>query len=415
MKKSFPGHFANEPDDLKRLWEDSVIALDANVLLNMYRYSEGTRREFLGVFEKLKDRLWISHQVAKEYLKNRLKVISDQAKTYDAAIKGLLELREKFEDPKQHPFVSPEVLGDCTRSFDLIIGELRANKGHHDKKINDDDVKEAVAQIFDGKVGKPYQDEELEKLIVSGAERYLNKIPPGYKDADKKGGQSLEERLSPYGDYIGWRQLLDKALSDNCNVIFVTGDNKEDWWLHQSGRTIGPQPALIEEFVGLTTRRFYMYSPDGFLQQAGSFLRKEVSTQAMEEARRVGEEEVVLATESKADSKLFATWFNQSRKLSSALGLKTTQVAMPHISTLHGDSLSSSITSLSHRLEALQWRVVQLEAETAQRLIGDPSEEFSHLDNALVERHLDEVRLELQETKQMIDALKVIQASSDNG
>ena len=128
MKKAFPGHFANDPDDLKRLWENSLIAVDANVLLNLYRFSDSTRDEFLAVFEKLKDRLWISHQVAAEYLRNRLKVISDQAKTYDVAIEGLEALRQSFENPKQHPFVSVEMLGDCTRSFDLIIGELKANK-----------------------------------------------------------------------------------------------------------------------------------------------------------------------------------------------------------------------------------------------------------------------------------------------
>lgn len=411
MKTVFPGHFANDPEDLKRLWEDSVIALDANVLLNLYRYSEGTRKEFIDVFEKLKERLWISHQVAKEYLKNRLKVISDQAKTYDAAIKGLLELRENFEDHKQHPFVSAEVLGDCTRSFDLIIGELRANKERHDKKLNDDDIKEAIAQIFDGKVGGGYPDDELEKLIVSGAARYLNKIPPGYKDADKKVGPSLEERLSPYGDFVGWRQLLDKAVSDKCNVIFVTGDNKEDWWLHQSGRTIGPQPALIEEFVTLTARRFYMYSPDGFLQQAGSFLRKEVSTQAMEEARRVGEEDVIFYSESNGDAQAIKKWFVANKHWAPSFKTNLHSFIAPSKLLIDGN-LDTKYVSLVSRLAVLDWTVFQYEAELAQRLVGDPTEQYAHLDTVQLERKLDEVRLEVEETKQMLKAVKYLQGDS---
>ncbi|SPO61537.1 PIN-like domain-containing protein [Pseudomonas inefficax] len=153
MRKAFPGHFANNPDELKKLWENSLIAVDANLLLSLYRYSESTRAEFIEVFERLKDRLWIPNQVAKEFLRNRLKVISDQAKTYDEAIQNLENLRRDFENTKHHPFVSPEVLGDCIKSFDLIVGELKSNKARHDSKIYSDDIKDVIGDIFDGKVG----------------------------------------------------------------------------------------------------------------------------------------------------------------------------------------------------------------------------------------------------------------------
>lgn len=141
MKKAFPGHFANAPEDLKCLWEKSLIAVDANVLLSLYRYSAATRGEFLEVFKALGDRLWIPHQVAKEYLKNRLKVISDQAKSYDEAIQGLEALRKNFENPKQHPFVGSDALKEFIKSFDLIIDELKSNKSQHDSKINNDDIR----------------------------------------------------------------------------------------------------------------------------------------------------------------------------------------------------------------------------------------------------------------------------------
>ena len=81
----------------------------------------------------------------------------------------------------------------------------------------------------------------------------------GFKDAVKAGGKTFEDRLAPYGDFVGWMQLLEKAKNDAINIIYVTGDNKEDWWLKQSGKTLGPLPALVVEFTKFTSKQFYQY------------------------------------------------------------------------------------------------------------------------------------------------------------
>ena len=93
MRNSFPGQFANDPERLQELWGVALIALDANVLLNLYRYSDSTRAALINVLELLKDRVWITNQVAKEYFSNRLKVIGDHAKLYDGSIAELEKLR----------------------------------------------------------------------------------------------------------------------------------------------------------------------------------------------------------------------------------------------------------------------------------------------------------------------------------
>ncbi|CAM3936880.1 PIN-like domain-containing protein [Pseudomonas wadenswilerensis] len=413
MKSVFPGHFANDPQDLQRLWDRSLIAVDANVLLNLYRYSEGTRNEFLDLFEKLADRLWISHQVAKEYLKNRLKVISDQAKTYDIAIQGLTDLRKNFENPKQHPFVGAQVLDDCKKSFDLIIGELEQNKERHDQKITSDDIKEAVSRIFEGKVGSGFNEQELEDIIAVGEVRYENKIPPGFKDSDKAGGKSLEERLAPYGDYIGWLQLINKAKSDTQDVIFVTGDNKEDWWLKQSGRTIGPLPELIDEFMSMTSQRFYMYSPDRFLQQAGDFLKQEVSVQAMEEVREVRLAESVRNDIEHLQPK-YNAWKKTSRKYE---GRKDPYTFLDGTTALYDSGYEGRDpirykSTLHFHANVLRNQVMQLSSELSERLVGEPSAQFENVPDAQLERMLSEARQELNATLNLIasiDAAKNIE------
>ncbi|MEV5354581.1 PIN-like domain-containing protein [Streptomyces sp. NPDC086081] len=43
-----------------------MTVLDTNVLLNLYRCNERTRRDTLAVLNKLRDRLWVPHQVLTE-------------------------------------------------------------------------------------------------------------------------------------------------------------------------------------------------------------------------------------------------------------------------------------------------------------------------------------------------------------
>ena len=95
-----------------------------------------------------------------------------------------------------------------------------------------------------------------------------------------------------YSDYIVWSQLLEYAKENNLSdLIFVTDDNKEDWWLkvkQQGFKTISPRPELVGEITQETSvQRFHMYSSEGFLSYANKLLNIEVSEDAINEVRDV--------------------------------------------------------------------------------------------------------------------------------
>lgn len=354
MKNAFPGQFANKPEKIKALWDDGLIALDANVLLDLYRYSDSTRAALINVLELLKDRVWISNQVAKEYFSNRLKVIGDQAKLYDVAITELVKLKAGFENQKQHPFIGVDALDGFVASFDRVVEELKVNKEIHDGRIYEDDIKSKLGDLFDARVGAGYSVEKLELLVVEGAARYQQKIPPGFKDVSKGGdATSLAERCAPYGDYIGWLQLMEKSKESGEGVIYVTGDNKEDWWLRQSGKTVGPLPELIEEFIGVTGNDFYMYQPDRFLEFANSFLNQEASPEAVEEIRETRLDDFVTIAKGQI-SESFVVQSDGSR----GLGLIYTHEGISHALSepiLNGemgvDGCKAYISNLNFRMD----------------------------------------------------------------
>ncbi|BAZ86876.1 hypothetical protein NIES806_30930 [Dolichospermum compactum NIES-806] len=98
-----------------------------------------------------------------------------------------------------------------------------------------------MIEILNGKIGNPYSD--LLYIYKLSEERFKYSVPPGYEDAKKKPVPDM------YGDAILWLQLIDYAKSEKKPIIFVTDDDKEDWWLESGGKTISPRPELVQEML----------------------------------------------------------------------------------------------------------------------------------------------------------------------
>ena len=69
MKDLFPGHFKESQENLREVWDTCLFVFDANILLNLYRYSDTTRREFLRIIERIKVRVWLPHRSAAPFCK----------------------------------------------------------------------------------------------------------------------------------------------------------------------------------------------------------------------------------------------------------------------------------------------------------------------------------------------------------
>ncbi len=260
--------------------------------MNLYRYSVETRDEFLRLLESSKNRIWLPHQAAEEYLRNRHSVIGEQEKSYSDTISSLKSLESKFDNARQHPFLEPESLKKLKEMFDFINQELEQNKAIHTDRITSDEIQERLAVIFDGKIGRPYEIKELEQIFKEGEYRYTQLIPPGYKDATKsinKGNLQLE--CQKYGDLIVWKQVIDYAKDQQKDIIFVTDDQKEDWWSEFKGKTISARPELIKEFKDSTSRTILMYKSDSFILHANKYLNENVSNKIVEEMKQVREQD----------------------------------------------------------------------------------------------------------------------------
>jgi predicted nucleic acid-binding protein len=288
MKDLFPGHFKESEKNLKQVWDSCIFVFDANILLNFYRYSDSTRREFLQLLQKIQERVWLPHRAAEEYLNNRLSVIDQQERSYDETATSISSLRSDLDNARQHPFVSQQTMSQVNKIFDLLCNELSENKGIHTKRISNDEIKESISSLFENNVGQPYSREDLEKMIIDGEERYKQKIPPGFKDGTKSGDSDVfTEKCRKYGDLIVWNQVIDKSIEAKKGIVLVTDDKKEDWWEKFKGKTVGPRPELVKEFKDRAKNTFHMYQADRFLELARENLNEQVSDEIVEEIREV--------------------------------------------------------------------------------------------------------------------------------
>lgn len=286
MREVFSHHFASDHGRRENLWENCLFVFDTNVLTGIYRRSEEARDAQYKMMVALGDRLWVPYRVIYEFLDNRAKIVHDQAQLYAASISELKGILSSFEVVTRHPFLSSGVYHEFSLASQKVLTELEVSRQFHDGRITNDDVKGKLAEILAGKVGPNFTEERLVEIVKEGEQRYAQNIPPGFEDRGKHKGSSITEEIRKrYGDLIIWNQIVEKAKAEQRPVILVTGDQKPDWWAEQSGKTLGPHPALLEEFKKLSGQDFYLYSYHGFLDLANQYLDQKTSDSVIQEVR----------------------------------------------------------------------------------------------------------------------------------
>ena len=279
MRTLFPGYFNREPKEFAEIWEKCIFSFDANFLLDFYRSTPELQKTLFRILEIVNDRSWLTYQAALEYYRNRETVIRESSDSYDK-VSGLVKESAKniengLKQYQKHTAIEvekiTEIVKKATAEAERLLQDLKSKHPDHTKK---DEIEEKLSKLFDGKVGTPYSQDVLQTVFQKAAQRFIDRIPPGYKDEQQKEGQRR------FGDVVLWFQLLDIAKERKKPVIFVTADSKEDWWTKE-GR---PRPELIHEMFLDAKVTFHMYKPAQFVTYAGKFLDLKKEAKSVEKA-----------------------------------------------------------------------------------------------------------------------------------
>lgn len=269
-----------------------LVAPDANVLLNLYRYTEQARTDLLGALGALGDRLWVPHQVLVEFWRNREGVIGEARSTSESAAQDMSKHADSavrtLRTWSNRVALSEEAVEDLRHRLTEVFGEVQkkiseVGKGEWQQitpDTNADPVIAALETALADHVGTSFDAEDLARLVARGQQRVKDRVPPGYMDGKKEGEGAV-------GDFLVWEQLLREASVRQCDVLFVTADAKEDWWRKERGLNRGPRPELTGELRSRGGGRLFLLSPKHFLQVAASILQLDVQAGSAEDIERV--------------------------------------------------------------------------------------------------------------------------------
>lgn len=300
MKELFPYFYQDEEFDFEPLWQNAIFAFDTNVLLNLFAYHAQARQEWLEVLKKLgaENRLFMPFQVAYEYhlgLAGRV----DRARKVNVSSSDLrCELHSVNELFKNTALVhSKEVVNglekkrmDAQKRITAIVqkfeSELSSEVESWKKQFESDWMKtrNSLADAFSDCSASAPSASTICARCDDAERRYVQNIPPGYKDAAKREADFGNQ----YGDALIWFELLDVTRQTGKPLIFVTFDSKGDWWDKSREGHLKARKELVNEMLVKSGVVFHLSTAKRFADWMQS---TSGATQATSEVERVEEEQ----------------------------------------------------------------------------------------------------------------------------
>ena len=282
----FPGFRLPTDSELDSALRSALVVVDANVLLNLYRYNESTRDDLLGVLRHVAGRLWVPHQVIREFWRNRLGVLGSRGAGTDQALTALSKQQRATSDAifqwAKTVAIDNAERDNLLKKVDALHADLESKIRSHAPSAPaavggsaSEPVIQQLEALLVGKVGAAPAQADWEADVKEGNDRAARQFPPGYLDADKADSELPEGAA---GDYLVWRQTVMEASSRGIDVLLVTGDEKEDWWWRHRSEFLGPRPELVDELKAVCGKQLYMMRPIDLLRRAaalGIVIRKE--------------------------------------------------------------------------------------------------------------------------------------------
>ena len=244
-----------------------VYVVDTNALLLPFTISNKSLSEIEKIFSSLlkEEKLFIPGQVAREFVNRRpdkikgilSKLISKQNKT--TSLFGI-----KTNYPLLEPLTGQSELIELEKT---ISEQLKI----YNKHLNDV-VKQIKSWTWNDPISKIYSNLFEENTIIEFEpteddtkdfrKRSEHKISPGYKDGSKSD--------DGIGDYLIWKSILKLGKEKKCRIIFISGEEKPDWWYRSEKERIYPRFELIQEFERECNQSFHILKLSELLELFGA-------------------------------------------------------------------------------------------------------------------------------------------------
>ncbi len=245
--------FVTELPSINSIKDNCIFVLDTNALLVPFSTGSQSLDEISKIFNNLKKKkqLKVPDQVAREFADNRPKKIGEMFHALNQKRNGmnsptigsypLLEKLEEYGEALSFEKEINELLKKYRTSIGKVIDTVKSWSW-------DDPVSIIYKKIFTPDIIHQIKFDKLE--VEKDLEyRYKHKIPPGYKDNSKED--------SGIGDYLIWLAIKDIGEKYKKNVVFVSGDEKPDWYHKSDKLPLYPRFELLTEFNNISGNKSF--------------------------------------------------------------------------------------------------------------------------------------------------------------
>ena len=274
MKSKFPAYHRIHRDDLLERFDDCIFMFDACALLDIYRMKKEVTDDVFKVMEHLKDQIRIPYHVAEEYFDNIHEVLNKQISNIRSSRADFNKFIQSLEAKRSQPYISKKTTDLLGKLKLQVEKDFKQQEEYVKEQLIHGEYQNRMNDLLEGKVLEPFTKEEIAEIEKEGEQRRENKIPPGYKDANKSSNRC--------GDLINWKEILRFAKESGKCIVLVSSEQKEDWVLREQGCIICLRYELLAEFyeaVGNHEQLIHFLSLDLFLE-----LAREKDAQVVSEA-----------------------------------------------------------------------------------------------------------------------------------
>lgn len=284
-------NFGNIKNKIQRVIKENnfCIAFDTNIYLNLYEFSPEVTDFFVGLCERIVDKLILPETVKREFDRNHSTCLNRQRRKFENVTtllnKPLDQMKDKiskqFSILKGYKFPNIEELQnqieehilEVENAFEEYASELDTLSEFNNRFLDEDKVKGMIdSLVIKENLLRAFSLDEIYLLCAEGEKRYKKGIPPGYKDGKDKSG------VQAYGDFLIWKELLNYCREKNFNLIFVTDDVKEDWYELNNSERVGFRQELINEFKTQTSMEVIGVTSNELFATLADFYNMEVPT-----------------------------------------------------------------------------------------------------------------------------------------
>jgi rRNA-processing protein FCF1 len=244
LAKVFPeayAVFSFRPKTLDEVFSTAVFILDTNALLVPYSLGKTSLDEIGKRYEELiaAKRLAVPAHVAREFANQRAEKIKN---IYSALSRARNQSRPRTDYPVLVQMADHTELAKAEKAVDAVLATRNEALDRLLAQIRswrwDDPVSELYRRSFTAEV---VVESEFKDARADAKERLDGRIPPGYKDAGKP--------VNASGDVLAWHSVLELGKKrPEADVIFISGDEKNDWFYRSEGTPLYPRFELTDEY-----------------------------------------------------------------------------------------------------------------------------------------------------------------------